>query len=797
MQVAPLPMLPAPAEGSAATLPWASDCHSLSSTASRLSHLPPLTLSTSTTSFHPPFPTPPAEESAQGLPNPPATAPAHAYTCSTSYSRPYTGYSTHEPQVDQFPRCYSTTSDIRGTLSHSRNNTDESDEYPAEPTKSHLSSTGIYRRESEPACRAGPQAYDPLAFQPRASLPYPSERSDSRPVRRLRRSMHPTSPNGCAASATPSLTDGSTSPSTSRGSFGEATYGHALQPSPQVAVAGEDDPRFHGSTPYAYRVQQLGYPFPDMYGQPSKSFGRHSFSSTRSTTTTQDDLNPHGKRPSMSPSMEEYPQESPHLQSAFANFSFRSSFDDATSNAYPGPPPLSLSMERVSASQQEREHVGISPRNGVYDIDGARQIYIPQHPHPLHQSESRQFHQMYQCPHGSQRTLLPAHDEYEPAKKRRTTTDDSSDGYSPGLSSRREAASALHLEGLPPPPLSGLQFANVQEHSHYPAPPLLTPQPSHPGEGEVYPPAPHTPMSAVSASRFGSYPYASFASPSYLQHAAPLPSVDSPAYSPRHADRPPLSTPDDSHHHEHCCPPPSAHSWSQGRQHQHQHSYQPPSYGPPSAHSDYLPVPPSSLPYPATPSQVPASAVPAEPPAAAFDDPAYPTKETSPFAICQRRPPQSDFENPPLGGQPYEQKLRFEEDQYTPKYVRFEKKDKEGWCALCPGDGKWLQLKNSAYWYHRQFIHGVSSSSGHYFLPPLELRTENEFGRVSGLCHSCAEWHTYHPTQKGATVNSTACGVKTSVKDDRPPSQWFHHAHKCHTYFSPRKEARKKAKLGV
>ena len=49
--------------------------------------------------------------------------------------------------------------------------------------------------------------------------------------------------------------------------------------------------------------------------------------------------------------------------------------------------------------------------------------------------------------------------------------------------------------------------------------------------------------------------------------------------------------------------------------------------------------------------------------------------------------------------QPREQRLKFPGDMYTPKWVRFQGAAKEGLCDLCDGPGKWLQLKNSAFWY--------------------------------------------------------------------------------------------------
>jgi hypothetical protein len=46
---------------------------------------------------------------------------------------------------------------------------------------------------------------------------------------------------------------------------------------------------------------------------------------------------------------------------------------------------------------------------------------------------------------------------------------------------------------------------------------------------------------------------------------------------------------------------------------------------------------------------------------------------------------------------PRKQKLRFVGDKYTPQWVRYNGQSKEGLCDTCK-PGKWLQLKNSAYW---------------------------------------------------------------------------------------------------
>lgn len=57
----------------------------------------------------------------------------------------------------------------------------------------------------------------------------------------------------------------------------------------------------------------------------------------------------------------------------------------------------------------------------------------------------------------------------------------------------------------------------------------------------------------------------------------------------------------------------------------------------------------------------------------------------------------NDTNNQLLAAMPRRQKLRYDGDSYTPKWVRFTGHLKEGYCDSCQ-PGKWLQLKNSAYW---------------------------------------------------------------------------------------------------
>ncbi|KAI8369849.1 hypothetical protein EDC96DRAFT_440486 [Choanephora cucurbitarum] len=108
---------------------------------------------------------------------------------------------------------------------------------------------------------------------------------------------------------------------------------------------------------------------------------------------------------------------------------------------------------------------------------------------------------------------------------------------------------------------------------------------------------------------------------------------------------------------------------------------------------------------------------------------------------------------------PRRQKLRYEGDYYTPKWVRFTGHLKEGYCDSCH-PGKWLQLKNSAYWYHKQFYHGISSVSGKPFMKPIEQRM-GKGDMIEGLCHQC---HRFVPACNGKKKNNYML--------------WYRHAHK-------------------
>ncbi|KAI5853562.1 hypothetical protein BZA05DRAFT_396511 [Tricharina praecox] len=126
-------------------------------------------------------------------------------------------------------------------------------------------------------------------------------------------------------------------------------------------------------------------------------------------------------------------------------------------------------------------------------------------------------------------------------------------------------------------------------------------------------------------------------------------------------------------------------------------------------------------------------------------------------------PPEEDMNPADPEMKPHEQDLRFEGDLYTPRWVRGHGNKREGWCGICK-PGRWLVLKNSAFWYDKSFTHGISAATGQPFAEPRDMRRMDGNPDVwEGLCHSCAEWVPLVSNKKKGTT-------------------WFRHAYKCHTH---------------
>jgi hypothetical protein len=110
---------------------------------------------------------------------------------------------------------------------------------------------------------------------------------------------------------------------------------------------------------------------------------------------------------------------------------------------------------------------------------------------------------------------------------------------------------------------------------------------------------------------------------------------------------------------------------------------------------------------------------------------------------------------------PRRQPARFTGDLYTPPYVRGDGATRAGWCTLC---SSWHTLKDSAYWYHMHFAHGISCATGKSMPTPLRSRLTAGAARGVGdseaLCGCCGRWVLIVVGDKGRTA-------------------WWRHAYRC------------------
>jgi hypothetical protein len=122
-------------------------------------------------------------------------------------------------------------------------------------------------------------------------------------------------------------------------------------------------------------------------------------------------------------------------------------------------------------------------------------------------------------------------------------------------------------------------------------------------------------------------------------------------------------------------------------------------------------------------------------------------------------PPPEDMDPSDPDLKPHKQELRFEGDLYTPIWVRGHGNKREGWCGICK-PGRWLVLKNSAFWYDKSFTHGISAATGRPFQEPLQTKRMDDNPDVwEGLCGGCNDWIALVSSKKKGTT-------------------WFRHAYK-------------------
>jgi hypothetical protein len=134
----------------------------------------------------------------------------------------------------------------------------------------------------------------------------------------------------------------------------------------------------------------------------------------------------------------------------------------------------------------------------------------------------------------------------------------------------------------------------------------------------------------------------------------------------------------------------------------------------------------------------------------------YPVIEKGPDLFASAREEVSD---PPIEDlcpadeelRPHQQDLRFDGDLYTPRWVRGSGHKREGWCGMCK-PGKWLILKNSAFWYDKCFAHGICPPTGQRFAEPAQFRRSSDNPDIwEGFCGECNQWITLVSSKRKGT----------------------------------------------
>ncbi|KAF2767702.1 hypothetical protein EJ03DRAFT_141323 [Teratosphaeria nubilosa] len=137
----------------------------------------------------------------------------------------------------------------------------------------------------------------------------------------------------------------------------------------------------------------------------------------------------------------------------------------------------------------------------------------------------------------------------------------------------------------------------------------------------------------------------------------------------------------------------------------------------------------------------------------------WPPSASDIFKPLLRRsdPPETDFV---VGvSQPQPQNPRFEGDLYTAQWTRGDGPDRFGWCGYC---SSWWRLKDSAYWYHAHYTHGVSCTTGRQFPLPIGFRRSPGASDWEAYCGACSSWVPVGNGQRLCTA-------------------YWRHAYKCQT----------------
>lgn len=121
---------------------------------------------------------------------------------------------------------------------------------------------------------------------------------------------------------------------------------------------------------------------------------------------------------------------------------------------------------------------------------------------------------------------------------------------------------------------------------------------------------------------------------------------------------------------------------------------------------------------------------------------------------------------------------RHPDDLYTPRWVRGKGAEREGFCGMCH-PGIWLKIKQSSYWYHMNFSHGISAATGRPYLAPRKIKqvlratsAGEQVYQVEAKCDSCAEYiclaHMVEPRDEGRLFEDSSVRLT-----------WWRHQQKC------------------
>ena len=123
---------------------------------------------------------------------------------------------------------------------------------------------------------------------------------------------------------------------------------------------------------------------------------------------------------------------------------------------------------------------------------------------------------------------------------------------------------------------------------------------------------------------------------------------------------------------------------------------------------------------------------------------------------------------------------RSDSDFYSPVWIRGRGTDREGLCPLCEPATVWFKIKQSAYWYHMNFFHGVSAATGRPYNRPISYRYSPDEKstlftayKVEGHCGNCLQWIPLATEYTGNQITEEVERLITFTP-------WFKHAQKCH-----------------